>query len=453
MSYEGEFAKFRSVQRLVNNPHVKELQQKCRVAPAADAGTLPIDGESVITADSLGEDGPKPELVVAIDGSHVEVPVRNGFPGAEVSYLTCAAVILDMQKLRHADENRPIDPLEFKKVENAGSIDAALPSTNVIKDGCADSTESFREAFFELLGREDFTLGGTTLRATYQAIMGTPPQGRIKCPSQNRTACDETYRYAPDVSICPCQLKTKVYSTDWLRVHEGMGPGSNGAVFGEVIQVIERLMVVHFLRYLEASRQLSVLARCGLMVDGPLAMFGHPAELKDKIEAEIRRVNTEALKFTRGLDVLILGVEKTGAFVEHFAQLDTNRSGSAGRIANGTVILLNDAYIKEHIIPSDSKKPYGKDTYFGRKFLYKTKRGHLVVANLPFLADSNKDLRTALPAQFPRLATATRLLDEVSSSRYPNAMMPLVSAHAEAAIPLNLGVKVLKRIAEENLQR
>jgi hypothetical protein len=369
-----------------------------------------------------------------------------------MSYLTCAAVILDMKRLRHADENRPIDPLEFKKTERAQSVDAALPSTNTILKGCEDTSESFREAFFELLGTADFALGDITLRDTYHAIMGSPPQGHIKCPSENRMDCGQIYRYARDTSTCPCPLKTKLFSTDWLRIHEGIGPGSNGAVFGEVIQVIERLMVVHFLRHLEASRQLSVLSRCAIMVDGPLAMFGHPAELKDKIEDEIRRLNAEAAKFTQGLDVLILGVEKTGAFVEHFAQLDTDRRGSKGAIAKGTAILLDDAYIKKHIIPSDSKKAYGKDTYFGRKFLYKTKKGHLVVANLPFLADEHKDLRTALPKQFPRLTTATRLLDEVSSSRYPNAMMPLISAHAEAAIPLNLGAKILQKLAQENLQ-
>ncbi|MEY2484186.1 MAG: hypothetical protein QOK24_2714 [Verrucomicrobiota bacterium] len=453
MSYEGEFAKYRSVQRLVNNPHVTELQKRCKIAPAAESGELPLDQRCLIDSASLGEDGPRPELVVAIDGSHVEVPVRNGFPGAEVSYVTCAAVILDMKRLRHADENRPIDPLEFKKTENAGCIDAALPSTNMIKDGCGNASESFREAFFDLLGRKDFTLGETTLKDTYQAIMGSPPQGRIKCPSQSETGCDQFYRYAPEVSKCPCLLETKLFSTDWLRVHEGFGPANNGAVFGEVIQVIERLMIVHFLRYLESTRQLSVLARCGLMVDGPLAMFGHPAELKDKIEAEIRRINAAAAGFTRGLDILVLGIEKTGAFVDHFTQLDMNRSGSAGRIPRGTAILLDDAYIKKHIVPSDSKKQYGRDTYFGRKFFYKTKRGHLVVANLPFLADAHKNLKTALPSQFPRLATATRLLDEVSSSRYPNAMMPLVSAHAEAAIPLNLGVKVLKQLAQQNIQQ
>jgi len=40
------------------------------------------------------------------------------------------------------------------------------------------------------------------------------------------------------------------------------------------------------------------------------------------------------------------------------------------------------------------------------------------------------------------------LLDKLVTSRYANALAPLVSAHAQAAIPLHLGQKVLKQLAQ-----
>ncbi len=40
-------------------------------------------------------------------------------------------------------------------------------------------------------------------------------------------------------------------------------------------------------------------------------------------------------------------------------------------------------------------------------------------------------------------------LDELVSSRYPNSVSPLVSAHAEAAIPLNLGKRIFDDISRE----
>jgi hypothetical protein len=63
--------------------------------------------------------------------------------------------------------------------------------------------------------------------------------------------------------------------------------------------------------------------------------------------------------------------------------------------------------------------------------------------------DQHKNLDTANPSKFSRLADIMNLLDQLVSSRYPNSISPLVSAHAEAAIPLNLGKRIFEDIARE----
>ena len=65
--------------------------------------------------------------MIAIDGSHAEVDIKNGFPGAEASYVTVASVILDVAKMQKLDQQRPVNPKEFKTIEKAESIDCALP--------------------------------------------------------------------------------------------------------------------------------------------------------------------------------------------------------------------------------------------------------------------------------------------------------------------------------------
>jgi hypothetical protein len=62
-------------------------------------------------------------------------------------------------------------------------------------------------------------------------------------------------------------------------------------------------------------------------------------------------------------------------------------------------------------------------------------------------------LQSVTPADFPRLADILNLLDKLASSRYPNSISPLISAHAEAAIPLNLGKRILEDIAREIRER
>ena len=63
------------------------------------------------------------------------------------------------------------------------------------------------------------------------------------------------------------------------------------------------------------------------------------------------------------------------------------------------------------------------------------------------------NLSTAYPDQFSRLADIMNLLDNFVSNRYPNSISPLVSAHAEAAIPLNLGKRIFDEIAREIRER
>jgi hypothetical protein len=68
---------------------------------------------------------PLPIFVVAIDGSWAEVDVRNGYPGAKVGYCTVASVLLDLLKIDELDSARPVDPREFRKTEEASTLDAA----------------------------------------------------------------------------------------------------------------------------------------------------------------------------------------------------------------------------------------------------------------------------------------------------------------------------------------
>ena len=147
-----------------------------------------------------------------------------------------------------------------------------------------------------------------------------------------------------------------------------------------------------------------------------------------------------------GNDLVIVGIEKSGGFVTHFDEIDRTETNDPV-FAPRSYQMLTDRYIKERIIFSDSPKRYGADTYFGRKFFYKTASNARIVASLPFLSDSQDRVDTDDVTLYPRFATACALLDKLVTSRFPNALSPIVSAHAQAAIPLHLGAKVLQQLA------
>ena len=155
------------------------------------------------------------------------------------------------------------------------------------------------------------------------------------------------------------------------------------------------------------------------------------------------------------MDLLILGIEKTGTFVNHFDAIDQTDQPGVPRFGPRTYLLLTDKYIKARISLSDSQKRCGVDTSaFGASLFLQEQhrrsdrsqhsipdgsRGHIGYRRRVLVSP----IRHGLPP----------LLDKLASNRYPNAVTPLVSAHAEAAIPLELGHKVLQQLAKALMRR
>ncbi|MCB9432159.1 MAG: DNA double-strand break repair nuclease NurA [Ardenticatenaceae bacterium] len=422
----------------------------------------------------------KPSHVIAIDGSCISVSLKEGYPGAEVGYVTIASVILKLDLLRKLDTMRPIDPVQFRKTEEAESLDAVFPGCNIVVDNEVSARSSFRRTLYELLRDTRLFEEGESLLETYEVLLADKPldtpSKRQSCPYSNmyEDDCDaqeQIYQRGQGEYGCNCFSSRPLYSTDALRIHERMRPDStNSGIFTETMQVLERLWLIHILRGFEKLGYLQLLKSCAFMLDGPLAIFGQPAWLSQSIKKELQRINSVAHPHTDNHDLLIIGIEKSGTFVSHLEQLantkmieeeairDRSFLDIASRIRDNSLIypqmafLLTDSYIKQNIIYSESVRSYGRQTYFGRKFFYRTKSGAYIVASLPFLREADDDLTYAEPKQFPRLADAMALFDQLVSSKYPNSLSPIVAAHSEAAIPLNLGKKVLEKLARDLMQ-
>jgi len=363
-------------------------------------------------------------------------------------------VMIDVARLRELDQHRPVEPKVFRTTQEAEALDDLLPGRNVVYEGDTSAKVSFRRALFGMLMSKRMSDDGETLLDTYEILLRHKPEPQKRdteqtCPYED---CPVDLRYRPQNGVyqCGCSEKRTLYSVDALRIHERMNPdtGSNDRIYSEVLQVIERIWVVHILRTLEQKRWLSSLKRLAILIDGPLAVFGQPAWISQAISTELKRIN-QLVRHATGEDLLLIGIEKGGAFADHFEYLDQDVNGVTGAFPRRTAVLLTDAYIKKNIYLNDSMKPYGMGTYYGRKFFYKTQSGARIVATLPYLADDHADWHRAELSQFPRLADAVVLFDTLVSSRYPNSLQPIVAAHAEASIPFTLGKRVLERLARD----
>lgn len=442
MPYDGEYATYHPLHRISECQRVKNLLARSKLLDFAHTTFTPKP------IDAPPQSSPLPRFILAIDGSYAEVNVKNGYPGAKVGYCTAASVLLDLQLIGELDIQRPVDPVEFRKTEQTASVDAALPGSNIVTRRQNSARASFREELYDLftdiIVDED---DRTNLLSTYETLLDLKPKANPQsCPYEESHGCGERFIIGRGCSTCPA-CGRPVYSTDALRIHERFSDiGTNGEAFGLVMQVIERLLAIHFLRCFEKRDLLQRLTSLAFFIDGPLASFGPPAWLSAAIGKELKRINKK-LQDTIGQDLLILGIEKTGAFVQHFEEIDNTEIPGQQLFSARQYMLLTDGYIKDRILHSDSEKRYGEDTYFGRKFFYKTLSGARIVASIPFLSETQDTLDSDDITLYPQFNRICTLLDRVVSSRYTNAVSPLIAANAKAAIPLHLGSKVLTQLA------
>lgn len=443
MPYEGEFASYHPLRRIVEAENVKQLLSRCKVCNKEDATLLALQPSLVSECTDI-----LPRLVLAIDGSNTEVPVVIGYPGAKIGYCTVASVLIDLALIDELDIDRPIDPQRFRETEKASTIDAALPGSNVVTRRQTSARVSLREELYDLfqntiLDEED----RIPLIETYEALLLLKPHDEQRCPYSETSGCQESLYIPPGTIECPT-CKQPIFSTDALRIHERFNDlGTNGEAFAYVRQVWERILLVHLLRCFEKRNMLKQVDKIAFFIDGPLAVFGPPAWLSAAISAELKRINAIVQKET-GKDLIIVGIEKSGEFVTHFDEVDNTETAGQLLFPPRSFIMLTDKYIKKRIHQSSSARRYGQDTYFGRKFFYKTRNGARIVASIPFLNDEQDTIESDDVSIYPRFSAVCSLLDRLVSSRFPNAISPLISAHAEASIPLNLGAKVLKQLAQ-----
>lgn len=382
-----------------------------------------------------------PHRVIAIDGSNLVHKVKNGFPGAEAGLVQISVVSIDMTQLASLAPQEIPRPRVFHSMERAHTVDTVLPGANVVRrDRNGDSPlRFFRNQVFDALNAS-ISRGHETLLDTYRAVTA----GRvanIRCPIEG---CDGKCSPGTGETVCPCR-KASLFETDALRIHERFTDyGSNGEVHGEVRHVLEILVLLNILRFFAQDKHIHFLRDCAFVLDGPLAIFGHPAWMTPFVRQELLRINNLARK-ANGADIIVLGIEKSGQFVTHFEELDwCDERGPRGRFAASTAFALNDAYIKRNIVLRDEGgKPHGDATYFGRKIFYKTRGAEHAVINMAMVNAAAADFTSSDLECYPRLPDVLNIFDHLSTYLYQDGFMPLVRAHAHAAIPLMRGADII----------
>ncbi len=437
----------------VQNELVRERLRRYRLPgrDTSDAAHQALVRSLLVPVEELPGSERDVRWLLAVDGSKHEEEIDARFPSTRILFTQIAGVLVDLHRLRETDYGF-VDPATIADAQ-AGSVFATfLPSSNLPSLKDEEPRRTFRRELYTLMS--EATVNEINLLDVLVALegsRGTAGDGEreqsatksVKCP-----VCGKGYDpklIARDGSSCPnAACGETLWPTDALRIHEAFDPwGPNGAVGTRVMMVLEHLTLACLARSIQ-KKSPSALDDLAFIADGPLALFGEPARLGRTILTFWQTLSSKVIE-QRGQPPLVLGVEKTGEFVEHARDLGE-------LLEPGHLMLLPVDYIQSYISSKNSN--YGEGTYFGRKFIYRTTDERIIVFSVPPLASrgvmpyGSRPLRLA---DYPTLGPACRLLDHIGTRLHEDAIVPVALAHRWAAYPLRTAGTVLRLHAEEHL--
>lgn len=454
MPYEREFAPRLGHVSAASSSAIQQALTRWNI-PALTADTGEIE-KRIVAVDRLSaEQGrPPPKFAFAFDGSDIEVPARLEYPSVTVGFLQIGGALVDLDKFFDSDDDGLVDPRKLRQAMDARSIQSVLPGSMIVRPGMT-GVETWRLELDDMFRTSGFTESGETytLHKALLTLHGSPgiPATSVtvgRCPSCSAQNIQVTATGAT------CQACSNIlYITDVLRTHDEFAEsGSNMVPFTRVMNAAERFLSLGYIDWLYSNYP-AALATTIFIQDGPLAFYGTTAPLLRRWLSYWSSLNTK-LAQSENLPPLVVGVEKSGAFVEH-------ANAIAEYIPNGHVMGLDNHYIQTRIRAKASDKWYGQDEFYGRRFFYKTSTGRMLVVTIPRVPGGNPYNESkqaasppdwhANPDRYPTLKATLEALDRVQTRMYANAVIPVALAHEAVALPLGTGSHVLTLMAKQAL--
>lgn len=455
MPYSSERASRLGHVPVVNSQAVHEAFSRWEVAQATptDENRVTSLCRPVAELDNGGV-AASVRFAITVDGSDSEVEATREHPTIKVGYVRVAASFIDLAKLHAAGTGAFVNPHLLRQAHQHAAFDRALPGSGLVIPG-STGVDTWRQELDRFLQETKFDQASEqTLADMLLALHGSPSTPAQSAPLRRCPSCGakDTQLSGGQIDVpkagttCP-QCRTRIYLGDVLRTEEEYMPeGSNRSALTRMMLVAERLTSLGYMQLLfEDTRGYEVLERTLFITDGPLGLHGTVAPLKRRFQAYLGEFANQCILNNRPAAPLVVGVEKSGAFVEH-AQL------IAHLIDPGQVMFLTTEYINR-VTGRPLTNPYGSDEFYGRRFIYRTLNGRVLVLTVPPKPGVTPygDPDGELWASYPTLRPICEVLDHVQTRLYDNAVIPVALAHSAASLPLGVGQSVLRALVQQSL--
>jgi len=457
MPYDNQFGSKTAHSEIVKNPDVQEFLKKCKpIHPPSDEGDNAIL-EGFVTPPSYDK-ASLVNHVIASDGSLYVSSIDERLPSIKAAYLKFSTILIEMAEFSGLQDSQTnmIDPFKVAALRrNRDALSVVFPLSNLKLEEDNGVRETFRRQTEDFLSSKATRFqaddANTSLLSTLTELALLRPddgqhQGMIKihkCPQKD---CEHGNIYLDpqkNDQVCPT-CERRLYISDCLRLWEAVNdfyPDQEPA--SRFMSYIEHLLPVHYLRNLRDFSP-NILSNIAVLIDGPLAVFGNAAWLYRSIMQFFYDLNKDKR------EPVVMGLQKGGYVAEYMHMLQK-------RIPPNRLFSITDDFRYNYLGVERSKNGFGAETYYGHDFVFKTPSGKLFVFALPYPFQSKSTANFVSEKvridRYPTLAKALRLITEVETDLYKNALAPIALAHRYTAISLRPGGRVLDILGRSSVKQ
>jgi len=381
--------------------------------------------------------------IIAIDGGYNEISVRKEFPSSTICFFQFGALIFSVEDLDRLEEQPFIDPDDMSKLKQMERLKFTMPVRNITLKDENTLTNSVRIAIYDFfqsyIGEERlmdtlrwFIFQEYDTKSSEWTLASCPV---CKTPEVNLRLEEMAHDHKFICSHCGGEI----FLTDVFRLHEAVDDEMGaGGILGYVTTTIEQIILVRLIRHILKMKP-ALLKQFLFIKDGPLAFFGQTANMHNPMRHLVRFL-------IKDHNIYLAGLEKSGPFVEHAAEI-------ADSLKRGDVLLLNNNYIYRYILPgkANPNNLYGRTTYYSSKIIFKTLSENIYVISIPttdpeVVANPSED-------DFPNLYAILTNIEKLKCDMYDDALIPVALANKLVSLANYPSSRILQRFAVEVLRR
>jgi hypothetical protein len=317
-----------------------------------------------------------------------------------------------------------------------------LPTKNVAFKKAITLTESVRQTINDFFQRKD---DGTTLLHTlywFLFELYDVPQDTYQlsnCPHCKKAQVN-LYRNKLNQDFRqPCEnCGNELLLIDAFRFHEVVDDELGaGGILGYLTNVIEHFNIIHLLKSIKAAKP-EFLKSFLFIKDGPLAFFGQTANMHKKMR---KLCNYLFLKH----DLFLVGLEKSGAFVEHAEEIKS-------LLEPGQAILLNNEHIYTYILPGspNTPEPYAHTSYYSSKLIFRSRDSRMHVITLP--VEFEHVVLNPTRDQFKNIDAILHNVELLRCDMYDNSIIPVALANKMISLSNHPSSILLEKFVKKAVQ-